>query len=429
MSDSISDSIDTTGRITVGSSVTGDIETANDRDAYAVELVAGRTYRIDLEGVATDKGTLVDPFLRWLRDDTGTGVTGTRDDNGGEGDNARQTFTPAESGTYYISARGQGDGVGTYTLTVTDPEGATLAYSLAGGNESGSFEIDATSGELFYKGAGEDFESGTTRFTLTVRTSDGSETADTTVTVNVTDVDDTPAIRVADAEATEGDDTEMVFRVTLQSASSETVTVSYATADGTATAGEDYTATSGTLTFAPGETEKTVSVAIIDDTVEDSGETFTLALSDPSGGSLGDTEATGTIFNTEGSVSEPTGEDLPSNAATTGVVAVGGSASGEINPAADIDWFKVELEAGKTYRVDMKGSTTGDGTLGDPYLRGIHDVNGALIAGTTDDDGGRGDNSRVEFMATTGGTYYVAAGAKRAYEGTYTLSVEEVDVM
>ena len=67
MSDTISDSIGTTGRITVGGSVTGEIETANDRDAYAVELVAGRTYRIDLEGVATDKGTLVDPFLRWLR--------------------------------------------------------------------------------------------------------------------------------------------------------------------------------------------------------------------------------------------------------------------------------------------------------------------------------------------------------------------------
>ena len=532
MSDSISDSIDTTGRITVGSSVTGDIETANDRDAYAVELVAGRTYRIDLEGVATDKGTLVDPFLRWLRDDTGTGVAGTRDDNGGEGDNARQTFTPTESGTYYISARGQGDGVGTYTLTVTDttpvayslaggnesgsfevdatsgelfytgagedfesgttqftltvrasdgsettdttvtvdvtdvnetpafaeasytfalaenadgssdrvslgtvaatdPEDATLAYSLAGGNESGSFDIDATSGELFYKGSGEDFESGTTQFTLTVRASDGSETADTTVTVDVTDVDDTPAIRVADAEATEGDDTEMVFRVTLESASTGTVTVNYATADGTATAGEDYTATSGTLTFAPGETEKTVSVAIIDDTVEDSGETFTLVLSDPSGGSLGDTEATGTIFNTDPpaiqtSVSEPAGEDLPADTTTTGAVAVGGTATGNIGTSEDSDWFAVELVAGRRYTIDLRGSPTEDGTLSDPCLYGIHDSDGNLISGTTNDDIRWSNlNSRVTFQATETGTYYIAAGAFGSNQGTYTLAVTE----
>ena len=76
------------------------------------------------------------------------------------------------------------------TVAATDPEGTAPAYSLVGGNESGSFEVDETSGELFYKGSGEDFESDTTRFTLTVRASDGSETTDTTVTVNVTDVDE-----------------------------------------------------------------------------------------------------------------------------------------------------------------------------------------------------------------------------------------------
>ena len=53
MPDNISDSISTTGRVTVGNSLMGEIETTNDSDAYAVELVAGRTYRIDLEGAAT----------------------------------------------------------------------------------------------------------------------------------------------------------------------------------------------------------------------------------------------------------------------------------------------------------------------------------------------------------------------------------------
>ena len=325
------------------------------------------------------------------------------------------------------------------TVAAADPEGTTLAYSLVG--DSGSFEIDATSGELFYKGSGEDFESGTTQFTLAVRASDGSETADTIVTVNVTDVDEAPAIRVADAEATEGDDTEMVFRVTLESASSGTVTVNYATADGTATAGEDYTATSGTLTFAPGETEKTVSVAIIDDTVEDSGETFTLVLSEPSGGSLADTEATGTIFNTDPppartSVSEPAGEDLPADTTTTGAVEVGGAATGDIGTSGDRDWFAVDLVQGLTYIIDLRGSTTdlhgmpAGGTLYDPNLYGIHDAAGNRIAGTTNDDGGIRLNSRVTFTPTESGTHYIAAGASsarnsRGDQGTYTVEVTE----
>ena len=57
----------------------------------------------------------------------------------------------------------------------------------------------------------------------------------------------------------------------LSQASTSTVTVRYRTVDGTATAGSDYTAASGTVTFAPGETRKTVNISIIDDSVEDSG--------------------------------------------------------------------------------------------------------------------------------------------------------------
>ena len=68
--------------------------------------------------------------------------------------------------------------------------------------------------------------------------------------------------------------------VTLNAASNVTAAVRYATADGTATAGEDYQATSGTLTFAPGETTQMFVVPLLDDTVDESDETLTLALSD-----------------------------------------------------------------------------------------------------------------------------------------------------
>ncbi len=82
---------------------------------------------------------------------------------------------------------------------------------------------------------------------------------------------------------TEGTDTHAEFTVRLTPAALVPVTVDYATSDGTATAGSDYTSTSGTLTFAAGESVKTIQVPITNDAINDSGETFTLTLSNPSG--------------------------------------------------------------------------------------------------------------------------------------------------
>ena len=91
----------------------------------------------------------------------------------------------------------------------------------------------------------------------------------------------------------------LAFEVTLNRAASETVTVDYATADGTATAGADYTAASDTLTFDPGETAKTVDVTVLDDAHDDTEETLTLTLSNAVGALLRDGEATGTIVNSD----------------------------------------------------------------------------------------------------------------------------------
>ena len=110
-------------------------------------------------------------------------------------------------------------------------------------------------------------------------------------------VDWRPTLSVADAEANEGADAAIEFEVSLGRAAKHRVTVDYATSDGTAVAGEDYTATSGTLTFAPGETAKTVSVPLLDDAIDEGKETFTLTLSNAEGARIVDGEATGTIKN------------------------------------------------------------------------------------------------------------------------------------
>ncbi len=106
-------------------------------------------------------------------------------------------------------------------------------------------------------------------------------------------------IRVKDARAKEGKDASLDFAVTLNRAASGPVSVDYATKDGTAAAGADYTAASGTLTFAAGETAKTVSVALLDDAHDEGKETFKLKLSNPRGAYLRGIhrEAKGTIRN------------------------------------------------------------------------------------------------------------------------------------
>ena len=85
------------------------------------------------------------------------------------------------------------------------------------------------------------------------------------------------------------------FTVKLSKAYTEAVTVDYATADGTAKAGSDYTATSGKLTFAAGETTKTVTVKVLSDSVAEGTENFSLKLSNPTKATIADATGVGTI--------------------------------------------------------------------------------------------------------------------------------------
>ena len=109
------------------------------------------------------------------------------------------------------------------------------------------------------------------------------------VYVTVTDPGNAPQVGAQPAsgrESGDGSGIDIPIAFWLRPASSSPVTVRYRTADGTATAGSDYTATNGTVAFAAGETSKTVNVRILDDTVEDSGETFFVELSNPSGATI-----------------------------------------------------------------------------------------------------------------------------------------------
>jgi chitinase len=108
-----------------------------------------------------------------------------------------------------------------------------------------------------------------------------------------------PRISIGDASRTEGrsGNTLLTFIVTLSAPSAVAVKVGYATADGTAKAGEDYEAAAGTLTFAPGETSKVVTIKVKGDQKREADETFVVNLAAAAGASVLDGQGVGTIRN------------------------------------------------------------------------------------------------------------------------------------
>lgn len=110
---------------------------------------------------------------------------------------------------------------------------------------------------------------------------------------------DLPALSIADAQLIEGDSgsSNLVFTVTLDPASDGVVSVAFATSDLVAASTSDYVAATGTRTFGIGQTSQTIAIGINGDTVLELDETFRVALSAPSGATLADATATGTILN------------------------------------------------------------------------------------------------------------------------------------
>ena len=200
----------------------------------------------------------------------------------------------------------------TVTLDKAATETVTVDYATSDGTADAGDDYTSTSGTLTFD-AGEtsktvsvsiaddtEDESDET-FTVTLSNASGADLGTKTATGTIRNrtvvVETTPSVSIAGGSGTEGDDDEIDFTVTLDEAASGNVTVDYATSDGSADAGDDYTAKSGTLSFSAGETSKTISVSIEDDIENESDETFTVTLSNPSGADLGTSSATGTIRN------------------------------------------------------------------------------------------------------------------------------------
>ena len=118
-------------------------------------------------------------------------------------------------------------------------------------------------------------------------------------------------------------------------------------------------------------------------------------------------------------------DDYSGNKSTTGTVTVNGAAaSGKIEVPSDRDWFKTSLTSGKTYKVNVLGSSTGDGSLRWPKLTGIYNSSGERFPNTENYDHGFGLNPRKYFTASQTGDYFIGVAGYSL--GTYKVSLEEV---
>lgn len=120
--------------------------------------------------------------------------------------------------------------------------------------------------------------------------------------------------------------------------------------------------------------------------------------------------------STSGAVTE-----IPGDSSTTATVSAGQTLTGTLDFSRDTDWYSISLTAGTTYQIDLKGAPSGSGTIADPLVR-IFNSSGTQV--DSNDDGGTGLESLLQYTASSTGTYYIEAGSFRTTDlGTYSLSV------
>ncbi len=203
----------------------------------------------------------------------------------------------------------------TVTLSAPATSDVTVNYATANGTATSGSDYTATSGTLTIPVGSTSGtiavpvigdlanESNETFFVNLSSPSSNATIADGQGVGTIVNDDGPPTISINNVSRSEGNSgtTAFTFTVSLSAASTQTVTVRYATANGTARTGNnDYVATSGKLTFSPGQTSKTVTVSVVGDTRVETDETFNVNLSSATNATIADGQGVGTILNDDG---------------------------------------------------------------------------------------------------------------------------------
>nr|MCH9760645.1 cellulase family glycosylhydrolase [Actinomycetes bacterium] len=294
----------------------------------------------------------------------------------------------------------------TVSLSEASTDPVTVGYSTSDGTATAGSDYVTTSGTVtFAPGVtsqavsvgivGDSVVEQNETFTVTLSNAAGATIADGSATGTITNDDviapQLPSVSVGDAVGAEGNSgtSNLGFTVSLSEASTDPVTVGYSTSDGTATAGSDYTATSGTLTFAPGVISQLVNVGVLGDSVVEQNETVTVTLSNAAGATIADGSATGTITN------DDTAPDSGAASVVHTVTSDWGSghvASITLTPGQSIDGWTLEFDTPaqitNMWNADIVSSTDGH------YVVKNAAWNGAV---------GAGKSVELGYQATPGG--------------------------
>src|SRR5262245_30191515 len=212
------------------------------------------------------------------------------------------TVTEGDSGTVNVD----------FTVSLPAPAEQEMSVKFATANgTAGASDYVSNSGTLTFAigdvsktvtvpGNGDTLDEANETFLVNLTSPVNASIADGQGVGTIVDDDPAPTLAIGDVSLAEGNrgTTAFTFTVTLSAVSGQSVTVSYATANGTATTGNnDYSAKSGTLTFAPGETSKTIVVSVKGDRRGEANETFFVNLTGPTNATLADGQGVGTILN------------------------------------------------------------------------------------------------------------------------------------
>lgn len=217
----------------------------------------------------------------------------------------QSTLSVAENGGSLVVTVSRANSFGVASVQVSTANGSAIAGSdYSAISTTLSFAAGETSQSVTIPILDDDIVEGSETFTLLL--SNPSSGVDIgipgTAAISILDNESQLLLSIAGANVTEGDagTSNANFVVRLSNPSNQTVTARFATQDGTATAPSDYQSTLGTLSFAPGETTKTISVPIVGDTRDETNENFFVRLSDVTVATPVNDTAIGVIADNEG---------------------------------------------------------------------------------------------------------------------------------
>ncbi len=331
----------------------------------------------------------------------------------------------------------------------------SVAYATADGTATAGSDYTAKSGTVALTGGGcrcgtisisilgDTMTEGTEAFEVNLTNPVNATIGDAQAIGTIYDNEGPPSLVVLDGTSDENA-SPMSFSVIMTNSSASTQTVEYASSDNTATAGDDYTTTTGTLTFNSGQTSKTVNVPIVDDAVNEADETFTLTLSnatvavtkDTATGTIVDDDAEPTVSVADGSANEadgtlsftvslsaPSGQEVDVDYAATDGTAVASSDFSATSGTAVISAGSTSIQVAVPLTDDAtyEGGETFTLDLSAPFSTTILD--GTAVATITDDDPvptmSIGDVSRTEGNSGTDlATFTVSLSNPSAFTAT-----------